>query len=59
MIEYLKELLNDFEICENNKVMITINISNAKQKVLALETAIEILTKLKNNERSVLNGNIK
>lgn len=59
MIEYLKELLNDFEICKNNKVMITINISNAKQKVLALETAIEILEKLKNNERSVLNGNIK
>lgn len=59
MIEYLKELLNDFEICENNKVMITINISNAKQKVLALETAIEVLEKLKNNERSVLNGNIK
>lgn len=59
MIEYLKELLNDFEICENNKVMITINISNAKQKVLALETAIEILEKLKNNERSVKNGNIK
>ena len=59
MLEYLKELLNDFEICENNKVMITINISNAKQKVLALETAIEVLEKLKNNERSVLNGNIK
>lgn len=59
MIEYLKELLNDFEICENNKVMITINISNAKQKVLALETAIEILEKVKNNERSVLNVNIK
>lgn len=59
MIEYLKELLNDLEICEENKVMITTNISNAKQKVLALETAIEILTKLKNNERSVKNGNIK
>lgn len=56
MIEYLKELLNDFEICEENKVMITTNISNAKQKVLALETAIEILTKLKNNERSLENG---
>lgn len=42
MLEYLKELLeelrkNDFEI----------NLHNKNQKILALETAIEILEKLK------------
>lgn len=42
MLEYLKELLeelrkNDFEI----------NLQNKNQKILALETAIEILEKLK------------
>lgn len=57
MLEYLQELLedinlnieNDFEIC----------IKNKEQKKFALEIAIDILTKLKNNERSVENGNIK
>lgn len=42
MLKYLKELLeelrkNDFEI----------NLQNKNQKILALETAIEILVKLK------------
>lgn len=42
MLEYLKELLeelrkNDFKI----------NLQNKNQKILALETAIEILEKLK------------
>ncbi len=42
MLKYLKELLeelrkNDFEI----------NLQNKNQKILALETAIEILEKLK------------
>lgn len=53
MIEYLKELLNDLKFDEY------IKIDNRKQKYFALETAIEILEKLKNNERSVKNGNIK
>ena len=52
MLDYLKELLQDFN-CND------ILIKNKKQKKIALETAIEILTKLKNNERSVKNGNIK
>lgn len=53
MLDYLKELLDDLKFDEY------IKIDNRKQKYLALETAIEILTELKNNERSVLNGNIK
>ena len=32
---------------------------NYRQKVFALETSIEVLEKLKNNERSIENGNIK
>lgn len=52
MLYYLKELLQDFN-CND------ILIKNKEQKKLALETAIEVLEKLKNNERSVLNGNIK
>lgn len=52
MLDYLKELLQDFN-CND------ISIKNKEQKKLALETAIEVLEKLKNNERSVLNGNIK
>lgn len=58
MINYLKELLTDIKIVENEVLPTTI-IRKAHQKVLALETAIEVLEKLKNNERSVLNGNIK
>lgn len=52
MLEYLKELLTDIKIVENEVLPTTI-IMKAHQKVLALETAIEILEKLKNNERSV------
>lgn len=58
MLDYLKELLTDIKIVENEVLPTTI-IMNAHQKVLALETAIEVLEKLKNNERSVENGNIK
>lgn len=58
MLDYLKELLKDIKVVENEVLPTTI-IMNAHQKVLALETAIEVLEKLKNNERSVLNGNIK
>ena len=58
MLDYLKELLRDIKIVENEVLPTTI-IMNAHQKVLALETAIEVLEKFKNNERSVLNGNIK
>lgn len=54
MINYLEQLLNDLK-----KIELTLYIDNIKQKVFALETAIEILTELKNNERSVENGNIK
>lgn len=38
MLEYLKDLLNDIKISE---------YKNKKQKILALETAIEILEKYK------------
>lgn len=58
MLDYLKELLKDIKVVENEVLPTTI-IMNVHQKVLALETAIEVLEKLKNNERSVLNGNIK
>lgn len=47
MIEYLKDLLKDIEQIrtEGLKVM-----KNENQKYFALETAIEILEKLKNKE---------
>lgn len=41
MIEYLKDLLNDLKQNQHN-------ISNKKQKSFALETAIDILEKMKN-----------
>lgn len=59
MINYLEQLLNDLKEIELKEPSLTLYINNIKQKKLALETAIEILTKLKNNERSILNGNIK
>ena len=58
MIEYLQDLVKELKRVENDIITVT-NINHPKQKVIALETAIEILEKLKNNERSVLNGNIK
>lgn len=42
MIKYLKELLIDLKINEY------INLSHKKQKIFALENAIEILEKLTN-----------
>lgn len=58
MLEYLQDLLKEIKRVENDLIAAT-NINHAKQKALALETAIEILKKLKNNERNVLNGKIK
>lgn len=55
MLEYLQDLLK--KLVENDITLIY--IKDTKQKVIALETAIEILEKLKNNERNVLNGKIK
>lgn len=49
MLEYLKELLQDFN-CDD------ILIKNKQQKKIALETAIEILEKIKNNERRCKNA---
>lgn len=43
MLEYLKELLNDLE---NSKI----EIKEIKQKQFALETAIDILLKLRNEK---------
>lgn len=57
MLDYLKELLEDFSC--NDKNDFEISIKNKDQKKLSLETAIEILEKLKNNERNVVNGKIK
>ena len=57
MLEYLQDLLKDLE--EFREAGEQQEFTNYYQKVFALETAIEILTKLKNNERSVENGNIK
>lgn len=44
MLDYLKELLDDLNFDEN------IKIDNRKQKYFALDTAIEILEKLKNKK---------
>lgn len=49
MLEYLKELLEDIKLHKENDCEIGLN--NLNQKKLALETAIEILEKLKNNGR--------
>lgn len=57
MLDYLKELLEDFSC--NDKNDFEISIKNKEQKKLALKTAIEILEKIKNNERNVLNGKVK
>ena len=58
MLDYLKELLKELKKLDENDIPL-IYIKHTKQKVIALETAIEILEKLKNNERNVLNGKIK
>lgn len=58
MIEYLKELLQDLKQCED-EICPTLVCSHLKQKNFALETAIEILEKLRNEERSTQNGNIE
>lgn len=58
MLKYLQDLLKEIKIVENDLIAVPI-IEHPKQKVLALETAIEILEKVKNNERNVLNGKIK
>lgn len=56
MIEYLKKLLFDLKTCENGKQL---TCSSINLKILALECAIEILEKIKYEERSSQNGNIK
>lgn len=53
MLEYLNKLLADLKFDEY------ININNRKQKYFALKTAIEILEKLRNDERSLENGSTK
>jgi hypothetical protein len=58
MLEYLQDLLKELKKLVENDITL-IYIKDTKQKVIALETAIEILEKLKNNERNVLNGKIK
>lgn len=58
MLEYLQDLLKELKKLDENDIPL-IYIKHTKRKVLALETAIEILEKLKNNERNVLNGKIK
>ena len=58
MLEYLQDLLKELKKLVENDITL-IYIKDTNQKVIALETAIEILEKLKNNERNVLNGKIK
>lgn len=58
MLEYLQELLKELKKLDENDIPL-IYIKHTKQKVIALETAIEILEKIKNNERNVVNGKIK
>lgn len=58
MIEYLKDLLHNMKLCENDLCPI-VPISNISQKIMALDSAIEILEKLRNEERSEQHGNIE
>lgn len=58
MLEYLQDLVEELKRVENDIIPVT-NIKHPKQKVIAIETAIEILEKIKNNERNVVNGKIK
>lgn len=58
MIEYLKELLYNLEMCKNDLCPI-VPINNIKQKIFAPENSIEILEKLRNEERSEQHGNIE
>lgn len=51
MIEYLKELLEDLEELRTDEELRNYFI-NYTQKVFALETAIEILEKLRNGKES-------
>lgn len=53
MIEYLKEILYDLKYDEN------IYIEYRVQKTFALENAIEILEKLRNEERRNQHGDIE
>lgn len=55
MLEYLKDLVKELKRVENDIITVT-NINHPKQKVIALETAIEILEKIKNNERRCKNA---
>lgn len=56
MIEYLKELLEDLKEFNEGEDARDYFI-NYHQKVFSLETAIEILENLRNQERSEQNGN--
>lgn len=58
MIEILKMLLDELKII-NEKDTIHYNKVNTKPYICSLECAIEILEKLRNEERSNLNGNIE
>lgn len=58
MLDYLKDLLEDLKEFNEGEDAREYFI-DYHQKVFSLETAIDILTKIKNNERSVENGNIK
>lgn len=54
MIQNLKLIL---EMMKNNSIVIP--KSKFKQCIFSLESAIEILEKLRNEERSIQNGNIE
>lgn len=58
MIDYLKDLLEDLQ--NDNCMGIKLSLfKNYKQKVFALETAIEILEDIKFKERGEKNGSTK
>jgi len=52
MIEYLKKLLEDLKTCENEICPILICL-NLQRKISSLECAIEILEKIRNEERNI------
>lgn len=58
MIEYLKDLLEEMKLCKNDLISI-VTMNNINKKIMALDSAIEILEKLRNEERSEQHGNIE
>lgn len=58
MIEYLKDLLEEMKLCKNDLIPV-VTMNNINKKIMALDSAIEVLEKLRNEERREQHGDIK